>query len=128
MSSQSIKGSGYESEAQRLAHEEATHALDEQLGVIRGRVVQLEGALRGKDKEVERLQKAVDAAQVRVVDREILHQGDCKATYGSACPGESTNIRKGKTGKATKRVVAGGSTYFGRQPLQHSAVGAPQHG
>jgi hypothetical protein len=61
---QSIKGSGYESEAQRLAQQEATHLLDEQLSLIRSRVVQLEGALRGKDKEVERMQKALDAAQV----------------------------------------------------------------
>ncbi|GFH09899.1 predicted protein, partial [Haematococcus lacustris] len=46
------KGSGYETESQRLASEEAARQLDEQLGTIKARVQQLEVAVRAKDREV----------------------------------------------------------------------------
>jgi hypothetical protein len=48
--------------------EDASRALDEQLGLIRGRVSQLEGALKGRDKEVDRLQRALEAVRTSEYD------------------------------------------------------------
>ncbi|KAJ9505257.1 hypothetical protein QJQ45_021736, partial [Haematococcus lacustris] len=104
---QAAKGSGYETESQRLASEEAARQLDEQLGTIKARVQQLEVAVRSKDREVDKLGKALEAAQAegmaaarKVADAEETRQkleseaGSLRARLAQADSSAKTHERQ----------------------------------
>ena len=69
---QATKGAGHETEAQRLASQEAARQLDEQLAVARARMVQLESVVKAKDRELERLGKQLETA--RSSEQQLISQ------------------------------------------------------
>jgi hypothetical protein len=54
--------------------EEATKKLDSDVGVMRQRVVQLEGTLRLREKDIERLEGLVNVSSVTAIEKSREHQ------------------------------------------------------
>lgn len=64
-----VKASEAEAELRQGAAEASALQLDTELGALRARMVHLEAAGKARDKDVERLQRAIDqckAAEVRI--------------------------------------------------------------
>jgi hypothetical protein len=83
-----VKASDAEAELRQAKTEAAAMQLDSDLATVRVRVQQLEAAVKARDKDVERLQRAIDqckAAEVRT-PRLVCAQWVCAMLGGVTVP------------------------------------------
>ncbi|KAF5839020.1 hypothetical protein DUNSADRAFT_1797 [Dunaliella salina] len=93
---------GHTSEAERLQGKEAAQQLDAQLAGLRQRILHLEGAIRAKDREVDKVQREMAAARAAEAEAEAA----TRAAEAEAAHLRQRLVQSESQGRAREREVS----------------------